>query len=217
MGWTFNPRSARYHDDRGRFLSVDRALGFVQQALDASGARSATLAQLYGGGMLRGSDWRNAMRQEIKTSYIQQYLAGIGGRDQMTQAHWGRIGGLLKHQYGFLEGFTGELGEMSEAQIRARAQIYVDGARQAYERATGQRMLKAGFDASVDWILGPVRTEHCESCLTWSEMGAQTPGPNGGFPTIDGETFPGDGTSECLGNCKCHLEHENVDGELFGA
>ena len=43
--------------------------------------------------------WQEGMRQNIKRLYIDQYCLGRGGRAQMTQQDWGRVGQMLKDQY----------------------------------------------------------------------------------------------------------------------
>ena len=61
--------------------------------------------------------WQASMRQELKTRYIQQYLAGRGGVGPMTQVDYGSIGGMLADQYRYLDGFAAEIaeGKLSEA------------------------------------------------------------------------------------------------------
>lgn len=77
------------------------------------------------------------MRQEIKDEYIRQYILGRGGREQMTSADWGSIGGDLAFQYRKLDEFTAQIEEglISEAQAVARARMYTNSARQAFEKA----------------------------------------------------------------------------------
>jgi len=105
---------------------------FTNQALGGVGELAGSVAS----GQIRTNAWVEGMRQEIRRSYISQYLLGKGGVQNMTQADWGRLGGLLKNQYQYLNRFAGDLnaGTMSEAQIRQRAELYIQSSRQAYER-----------------------------------------------------------------------------------
>jgi len=139
--WKWNSRARRYYNDEsGQFMPRATVLGYVQGIIDTAGPVPDTLANLVIEGRISPADWRFLMREEIKREYITQYLLGIGGRDQMTFADWGRIGGMLKEQYGYLDGFYQDIldGKLSEAQIAARARMYCASGREAYERANGE-------------------------------------------------------------------------------
>jgi hypothetical protein len=141
MGWAWNKKAHRYYNtDTGRFLSRTRALEFVDQSLAASGNAVDLLAGYVADGMLAPADWYALMAEEIKGEYIRQYLLGRGGLSQMTQADWGSIGGMLKEQYSYLKPFAEQIaqGNLSEGQIRSRARMYVNSAREAYERANAR-------------------------------------------------------------------------------
>ncbi len=213
MSWYWNPRSNRYTwlNGSARFLSRDSVMAWVEQLIDAGGGAADTLANLIAGGKLNATDWLDRMRESIKDAYIQQYLLGIGGRNQMTPSDWGSVGGMLKEQYGWLKGFYEEVlsGNLSEAQIAMRARMYMNSAREAYERALAKTAGKAGMDQEL-WKTGFVRTEHCEDCLGYEAEGWQEMGY---FPT------PGDGNTVCLTNCKCskHYRKAATGEELWEA
>ena len=118
----------------------------MQNSLGVTGAVVDVLAGYAAQGVLNAGDFGALFREEIKKEYIRQYLLGIGGRDQMTAADWGSIGGMLREQYRFLDGFLAEIaaGNLTEAQIMARARMYINSAREAYERAHGRVAGKLG-------------------------------------------------------------------------
>jgi hypothetical protein len=210
MAWFWNPTAHRYQwlNGSARFLARATVLEWVETLLSGSASASDTLADLVAGSLLAPSDWFAAMRQEIKDVYIQEYLLGIGGRGRMTQADWGSVGGMIAEQYRWLNGFYDEIlaGNLTEAQIAARARMYINSANEAYERAFGRLAVKAGMDEE-SWNLGPVKTEHCDDCLGYENEGWQEIGY---FPT------PGDGSTICLTNCQCHKEYRNsATGEEF--
>ena len=138
--WRWNKTARRYFDvTTGRFMSNTEALGYVDDSIAASADVMGELAELVGTGQLSVEDWLVRMQAEIKGEYIRQYLQGIGGRSQMKQSDWGRIGGLLNQQYHkYLDGFADDIrsGLLSAAQIAARAAMYSESARQAYEKAS---------------------------------------------------------------------------------
>ena len=151
MPWTWSDKSHRYHDAAtGRFLSRTEVLGYVQTSLDT--ARTAPASTLTGGvnssgtdllsnlvsnGMMNPRDWHEMMREEIKREYIREYMLGRGGRGSMTSVDWGSVGGMLKEQYHpYLVNFAQQVanGELTEGQIRARSAMYINSAREGFER-----------------------------------------------------------------------------------
>lgn len=210
MPYTFNPETGRYRDtDTGRFVKHVDVIRLVEQSLKSSENVGATLSGLAGQGALSGKDFESFMRSELKGEYIRQYLAGIGGRAQMTKSDWSSIGGMLKEQYGYLKGFAAEVaaGSLSEEQIAARSAMYINSAREAFERAKERTVVKAGYDLEA-WRLGFVRTEHCDDCVGYEAMSWQ---PVGTFP------YPGDGSTVCLTNCKCYKVYKKSSSdEVYG-
>jgi hypothetical protein len=149
-----------------------------------------------------GTDaWREAMKEQVKAEYIRQYLAAKP-RDEMGPGDWGRIGGLLRGQYNYLDGFASEVarGRLSEAQIKARSRMYLRGAKQAYERANLEGKQSAGY-REVRWVINP-GLENCPDCRRFASMGWQK---------IEDDPFggcvPGEGCTRCLTNCGCRLDY----------
>ena len=199
-GWSESAK--RYRDlETGRFVPRETVLSYVEASIEATSSATASLAEYVAGDVLSPGDWRLLMRREIKDEYVRQYVLGKGGVAQMTQADWGSIGGMLKEQYGYLDDFARQVaqGTLSEAQIRARAQMYIRSAREAYERAHSRVADAAGMD-EVAWVLN-WNAENCPDCQDYADMGWQR---------VDDDpyngAYPGSGHTVCLTNCRCHLE-----------
>jgi hypothetical protein len=207
--WRWNETAHRYQDaETGRFISHTYALGLIQESIRQAIFATDTLAGYVSAGQIAIPDWTQLMRTEIKNEYIRQYLAGIGGRSQMTQADWGKIGNLLKNQYSRLDSFAASLPGMSEAQIRVRAAMYSESAGQAYEMAHAKVAKGWGADTAA-WFVDP-SLENCDVCLERQRMGPRPIGPRGGFmSTVDGEVFPKDCTAPCLVHDGCFIEFSN--------
>jgi len=202
MAWGWDPRARRYRDSStGRFLPRSEALTFAQSSLDASGIASDQLASFVANGYLSPADFGALFREELKHEVIRLYLLGIGGRLQMTFADWGSIGGMLGEQYRYLPGFEDAIaaGELTEAQIQARARMYVNSAREGFEKAKGKNALALGMQDEL-WVLG--FSEHCDDCLYFAGMGWQ---PIGTFPV------PGSGQTACLTACQCVKAYRNPE------
>lgn len=165
MPWRYDPRALRYRDsETGRFLAGGRAAELANAAIEAGQEVTQVMADMVTDGRLSPADWQARMRREIKDAYVQQYMLGRGGRAQMTQADWGSVGGSLSEQYRHLDrkqnNFYGQVqtGDMSADAIAARSRMYMNSAREAYERGQARRLRGSAYD-EVRWVLGDA--EHC--------------------------------------------------------
>lgn len=144
--WTFDAVARRYRvtdegavalgQRSGTFVGDAKMLqlrdGYIALRKDATN----TLAQQVANKTINAQQWTLAMRQEIKTNMINQYMLAHGGRNSMTPADWGRVGQMCKQQYDFLDRFASDVaaGRYTEQQIAARARMYVEASAQAFER-----------------------------------------------------------------------------------
>lgn len=80
--------------------------------------------------------WKMATASELKNAHIAYSMFGAGGRDNMTQASWGRVGGTLKDEFKWLQSFADDIAtkNISEAQALARVKQYGNSASQSYWR-----------------------------------------------------------------------------------
>lgn len=138
MPYRWDGTARRYRDERGRFLSRDTAITLHDTAITNAGDAVTRLAGLVANGQISPADWRERMRHEIKIAYIQQYVAARGGVSQMTQRDWGSIGGMIREQYRYLDGFVDAIANadppLSEGYIAARARMYTNSTREGSER-----------------------------------------------------------------------------------
>lgn len=136
MTWLYDPVRKRYRDsESGRTLNQNQVKNLVEQSINAAASNLSGITNLAGSGQLSPADFNRLMRDEIKYAHIREYLLGRGGLGQMTQEDWGSIGGMLADQYRYLGPFSDQIGNLSEAQIAARAAMYIRSSREAYERA----------------------------------------------------------------------------------
>lgn len=149
-------------------------------------------------------DWQRGVAQELKDSWRVNGMVGRGGYDATGFDDYGRMGGRLRWQYHYLNGFAQEIqaGTLTEAQIRARAQTYGMASTTAYQDGLHAAKKAAGM-TEENWVLTPA--EHCVDCIAYAGMGWQ---PMGSFPT------PGDGHTRCLMNCKCYKEYRGNDAAV---
>ena len=199
MGWKWNKTAGRYYDtDTGRFLSRARALEYVDESIAATESVVDTLAGYVADGFLAPDDFAVLAWEEVKEEYIRQYMLGRGGRAQMTQADWGSVGGSLSEQMRYFKPFMEEVakGNLSKGQIRSRLRMYINSAREAYERAQAKVAAMTGQD-EVIWVRS-LAAESCPDCEAFADIGWQkvADDPYGG-------AMPGTGDTRCLTSCRC--------------
>jgi hypothetical protein len=173
--FTYNSDTRRYRDaDSGRFVSPTRLIEARDLFADSQIEKAGALASRLASGEITVQEWLLRMRREVKQSYLAEYILGRGGRNSMTQSDFGRIGHMLRTQYGYLQQFAEEVraGRLSAAQIGQRGGLYFSGAVHAFERGRSE-----------------------------SYGGLQLP------------AYPGDGTSECMTNDRCHWRIVEGDEE----
>lgn len=187
--WSWLDSVRKFFDNVGKKILGHLDLGNVGDMAvgESASAASKAVDGLLGGG---GVDaFETAFQEEIKLNVLQQYMLGRGGREAMSQADWGSCGGMIGEQYKYLDGFLAEIrdGALSDEQIRARAEMYINSGREGFERAHGRNAEDLGMDTE-EWIVDPT-LENCPDCLAFQEEGPQ---PIGHFPK------PGAGHTQCL-------------------
>lgn len=140
MSFRWDKDLRRYRDaDTGRFVRESAVRSARQTIIDRATAEVDVLAARLADGTITTAEWTIQMRDAVKRTTIDQYLLGRGGRNAMTQADWGRIGYRLRQQYGYLQRFAQavDAGQLSDAQIAARAKLYVSATWSTLDRAKG--------------------------------------------------------------------------------
>lgn len=209
MPFTYDPRlrGSGYRDtETGRVISYTTVRSEIDTMISVSQDVQLTLSERVSDGTISPGAWREAVRQEIKDNYLDQYFLGIGGRERMTQADWGRAGSMIKEQYQYLEGFHDQVAaeELSQGQIYARARMYVNSSREAYEKALSIAAEDRPY-TEHRWDLGAA--EHCDDCVAIASEGWLPIDQPFVSPSTGAETVPGAGDTICLTNCQCHLEY----------
>jgi len=169
--WEFFPEEYIYKKD-GRIFPERSILRNIQKYSDSQMLKMDMFAMSLSDGEITIQQWTLRMREVIKRTHIVQYIIARGGLDRMTQSDWGRIGWVLRNQYAFLNQFANAIsgGNLTVAQIQARSAMYINAARESYERGKAQGAFGLFLPA-----------------------------------------YPGDGTTECLSNCQCHWNIQNME------
>jgi hypothetical protein len=198
VGFVWERTVARYRDKAtGRFVSEFNLIKLQTDFTEYARSNIGNITERLVSGNLDIGAWQKQFAQELKDAYVVNYQIARGGKNAMTQADYGRIGGRLKAEYKYLDNFAQEIasGKLTPEQIRARANQYVAGTRTAYYDGKTAAGSAAGFTEERR-ILNPA--EHCEDCIGFAAQGWQ---PIGTLPE------PGTG-SRCRHNCKCEKEYK---------
>lgn len=186
-----------YTTNTGRFVSEQAVTDEmrVHQTATYRVLDNAT-RQLYAGSITL-EQWQTVIAYELKDAHLAQSLYAIGGKNNATQANYGRVGGTLADEYRYLSNFASDIsaGRVSEAQALARIRQYGNATQQSYWREYSNATPN---QQKLIWRLNPA--EHCSGCL---DLASGSPYTSATLPT-----YPGAGATPCRGNCKCTLERE---------
>lgn len=199
--WTYSREAQRYRNTAtGRFVSMQtvRERG-LEPVIRASESRMAELTQQRIDGLISTGAWRAGMAREIKMVHIEATMAANGGRAQMSQADWGRVGARVKSQYRFLDNYAGQVdsgAQPLDGRMLSRSRMYADAARATFEETRRGARMETGWQEERR-ILGPA--EHCTGCLKYAGRWA----PIGSLPAI--------GSQQCRTRCHCHFVYRRRD------
>jgi hypothetical protein len=206
MPYTWDVKEHKYRDDLDNFVDHSLVRNYLNLSLASTVQVSDLLSSLVYNGNISLADFYSIGREEMKREYLRLYMLAVGGKSQMTYSDYGRVGAMLKEQYKYFNGFLQDIaaGNLSEAQIRARLNMYFNSAREAYEKAHAKQAKEWGAVEERWNVTNGI--ENCPDCLAYESEGWK---PFGYFPVI------GSGSTVCLTACKCWKEYRNAQGKIY--
>ena len=190
--WEWHQNTHRYYNTAAnRYVTENTLIGLRDTLIDTWRGRVQTLADDLVVGNLTIQEWTLGMRREVSNIFSSQYLLAKGGRNAMLQADLDAIQEMLRTQYTFLQNFAEDvrMGNLSQAQIAARSELYLDSSTQSHERGKaaryglvlpyypgdGSQICRARCRCRWDieetdteflctWLLNAAK-KHCETCL----------------------------------------------------
>lgn len=193
---TYDPARGVYVLPGGRVIPRAVLPDLLEQRITAGFEVQAALIAPLLDGRITVAEWQQAMAVELRRVHLQALALGAGGWEQVTPAQWQQVADRLVAEWGYLAAFASEMagGDLSEAQIRMRMELYEQAPWSTYWAGTTAVMAAVGFTEERR-VLG--HAEHCADCETWASFGWQ---PLGTLPE------PGE-QSVCRSNCRCHKEY----------
>jgi len=180
---------------KGRFVNPEQVRNLTQKAIDQQKESAQNLVTRLINREIKVSEWERESAQLIKQASIWNYSLGIGGVGRLEAKDYGIIGNRLRAEYQYLRRFSQDIldGELSEAQIRARIELYFQKSRNLHERGR----LEGHQDNGYLWErrIKPA-LESCSPCIRYKDMGWR---PIGSLPNACEQC-------DCQSNCKCYKE-----------
>lgn len=131
----------------------------VDTIIASASADIASIAQRFISGQLSAAQWAREMQITLARNWATSFRAGLGERPTPAQERW------LRQEYNrhntFVRNFQADLatGDLSEAQILNRANMYADRLRGLYEAGTA-----AAHDLVLPFTPGSCKTQCLTNC-----------------------------------------------------
>lgn len=194
LRWT----GLQYRDPvTGRYISRTAVRRALEESLGNLTRLTDTLADDLRAGRLSVDAWQAEMKLIIRQTQMAAAEIANGGRAQMTQADYGRVGQQVRVQYAFLDNWVAEIraGAPVDNRIEGRARQYIRSARTSFLTQEAAVMSQQGFLARNVTRA----SESCAECLAEQAKG---------LVPVEQLSMPG--TRVCRGNCKCFLVFERA-------
>ncbi len=208
--FTFDPRAQRYRyttgDRRGQFVSEKNISRLVEDYIIQQRKDLYTITDILLADKINPNTWQYSVAKVLKEMHINSYSLGKGGIGRLTEADRAVISARLKSEFKFLQRFTQDIidGKLSDAQIKNRLALYIDGAYSAWQTGKEQNAVEQGFKFEIWDVAGDDGT--CSDCKGKARLGWQPVGVLG---------VPGVGV-QCLSRCRCNKRFSNDPGTILG-
>lgn len=200
----FDPAAGRYRGSSGRFLPSSTIRGWIDRTLDTHTRAIADLTEQFRAREITLGEWEQRMRVELKHIHVYSGMAALGGRSQLTQADYGRIGARLREQYAFLTRLADEIQAgrvLADGRLTNRARLFAQMGRATFHAVERVEMLARGWDLEENVL---ANAEHCSGCLAETARGRV---PIGALVPI--------GQRPCLSNDRCRIRYSrSLTGEI---
>lgn len=191
----WSEKAGQYVRRNGRFVPRSEVRRALDTALRAEQKRTQRLARDLRAGRVTLTQWRTEMRDVIKNVHVYSAASAQGGWAQLSQADYGRIGQIVRGEYGHLERFARQISRgdprAKGGRLDARAMQYAEAGRDTYHQTERATALGVGYRFERN-VLHPA--DHCGGCLGETARGR----------VRIGQLIP-IGRRDCRRKCRCSL------------
>lgn len=202
MQLEYNDKLGRYRDAKTKkIVSKARVLLETEKEATRLKTRIQGLTRRMTDGKLKLWEWEAQTAQLIKESHLRMSALGAGGMGNLTNAHFGSVGGVLRKEYRLLNKFaTGiEQGKYSPAYIVNRAGLYAASTRRSFFK--GQQISRAIAGVTLARRVLDMQANHCKDCPAYA---------TNGFVPIEEIVVPGEACA-CGGRCRCNVIYKAAE------
>ena len=194
--------SGRYRDERGRFVASSTVRRELDRYLDNSDPAKA-LAEALRGRQLSVADWEVAMRRHVKNTHLNAIAMERGGYANMRPQDYGRVGQIVREQYGYLRGFANDIAsgkQRLDGTLGVRAKLYTQAGRESFYRSK-----QANLQPGIDMVRSIKHAR--DSCRDCEYL-------NGKWFKVGDPAYSLPGRRQCNKNCRCTEEYgrQTADG-----
>ena len=135
--WVYLVNAHRYRNTKtGQIIGERQIVMLRDDFTDRLQNEAQIQADLYNSGLLSLEKFTLEMRELIVNSHYAEFMLGLGGYNLMFTDYTVEVSSHILQQFDFLQLFVSEIerGEVSPAQLRNRARLYMESATQAAER-----------------------------------------------------------------------------------
>lgn len=177
--FAWSNRQGRYQYRNGKPVKDETMGRWIEAALESSKARVRSLTDRLVSGDVNTAEWAIAMRDELRAGH--RMMAQLAHGPELSRSQLGRLGAIMRAQYGYLNAFSSglESGDIAtNAAIITRAEMYIDAMWNTWQNESANAKARRGF-TKIRNILDPF-AKHCAGCISetargWIAIGTEIP------------------------------------------
>lgn len=183
----------------GRFVSRKAQRAEIDAFLANADRDARALAERLRSRKISLRRWEVEMRQLVKRSHLANAAIAKGGRMQLSPADYGRVGQIVRAEYGYLAKFAKEIrrGLPLDGRFLRRVELYTEAGRITYHQVERAEMRTRGFDLEENIL---AVADHCDGCLDATARGRVAIG-----------SLPPVGRRTCRSRCRCRIRYFRSD------
>ena len=193
--------SGRYRDERGRFVASSTVRRELDRYLDTADPAKA-LAEALRGRQVSLADWEVGMRRVVKNTHLNAIALERGGWANLTPSDFGRVGQIVREQYGYLKGFAADIAsgkQRLDGTLGVRAKLYTQAGRESFYRSK-----QANLAPGIDMVRSIKHAR--DSCRECEYL-------NGKWFRVGDPEYKLPGQRICTKNCRCSEEYGRMTAD----